>query len=222
MRIDGSVASPFASSFASQRVHSAGARQWAAMPGPAAGRPDEVSISAAARAAAAQSAAATDAAEGAGGSDGVAARLAEIKSRGAVNRSAEDTEYLLSHDKKLAEIAAKGDASRTAEEVDDLQKAGGFVNTMAFLSPAEWALYDKAVASGNAQAAEGLAQIALTRAGGQMAGGASGTTYDARATPITAENVAKSFSHSIVDASGRAASNFQALMRFLQADGGGA
>lgn len=81
------------------------------------------------------------------------------------------------------------------------------------------------VDSGNAQAAEGLAQIALTRAGGQMAGGASettGTTYDARATPITAENVAKYFSHSIVDASGRAASNFQALMRFLQADGGGA
>lgn len=52
---------------------------------------------------------------------------------------------------------------------------------------------------------------------GHTAGGASGTTYDPLNTAITAGNIEKYFSHSIVDPSGKAASNFQALIRFLQA-----
>lgn len=150
--------------------------------------------------------------------DSVEARLAEIKGKDAVSRTAADTEYLWANDKKLAEISAKGKSpdELTSSELDYMQKAGGFVNTMAYLSPAEKALYDKAVASGNTQAAAGLAQIALTRTGGHMAGGADGTTYDPIDTAITAANVEKYFRHSIIDPSGDADAKFQALIRFLQ------
>jgi len=97
-----------------------------------------------------------------------------------------------------------------------MQKATGFVNTFAHLSSAEKALYDKAVASGNTAAAEGIAQIALIRQGGEMAGGANGTTYNSRTTEITAANIEKYFRHNIVDPSGNAESKFQALIQFLQ------
>lgn len=49
-----------------------------------------------------------------------------------------------------------------------------------------------------------------------MAGGANGTTYDPIDTPITAANVEKYFSHSIVDPTGGADAKFQALIQFLQ------
>ncbi|WP_374480902.1 hypothetical protein [Zoogloea sp.] len=149
---------------------------------------------------------------------GVAARLAEIRTHGPVNRSAEDQAYLFANDKRLAEIAAQGKSpdALTADDLDYLQKATGLVNTMANLSPAEKALYDKAVASGNKEAAAGIGQIALTRMMGHTAGGANGTTYDPLNTVITAANIEKYFSHSIVDPSGKAAANFQALIQFLQ------
>ena len=69
----------------------------------------------------------------------VDAKLAEIKSKDAVSRTASDTEYLWANDKKLAEISAKGKSPDrlTSSELDYMQKAGGFVNTMANLSPAE-------------------------------------------------------------------------------------
>lgn len=143
-------------------------------------------------------------------------RLAEIKTRGPVNRSQEDHDFLFANDKRLAEISAKPCNSRTADEIDYMQKATGFVNTFACLSSSERALYDKAVASGNAAAAEGIAQIALIRQGGEMAGGADGTVYNSRATEITAANIEKFFSHSIVDPTGNAMSKFQALIQFLQ------
>lgn len=119
---------------------------------------------------------------------------------------------------RLAEITAQGKPPEklTADEQDNLQKAAGFVNTFAHLSSAEKALYDKAVASGNTAAAEGIAQIALIRQGGEMAGGAYGTTYNPRSTEITAANIENFFSHSIVDPTGNAASRFQALIQFLQ------
>lgn len=181
---------------------------------------DTVSISKAAWAAFEASRA--DAASSAGSSadNSVDTRLAEIKRKDALSRTAEDTEYLWTHDKKLAEIAAQGKSpdQLTSSELDYMQKASGFVNTMAYLSPAEKALYDKAVASGNTQAAAGLAQIAFTRTGGHTAGGANGTTYDPIETTITAANVAKYFSHSIVDPSGHADANFQALIQFLQSN----
>ncbi len=148
----------------------------------------------------------------------VEARLAEIRANGPVNRSQEDHDFLCANDKKLAEISAKPYNSRTADDIDYMQKATGFVNTFAHLSSAEKALYDKAVASGNTEAAEGIAQIALIRQGGEMAGGANGTTYNSRTTEITAANIEKYFSHSIVDPTGQAQSKFQALMQLLQSN----
>lgn len=148
----------------------------------------------------------------------VAVRLAGIKTRGPVNRTQADQDFLFANDKKLAEITAQGKSPDrlTADELDYVQKATGLVNTFATLSPAEKALYDKAVASGDTEAAEGIAQIALIRTGGSLAGGANGTTYNPLATAITAANIEQYFSHSIIDPSGNAASKFQALIRFVQ------
>jgi len=148
----------------------------------------------------------------------VEARLAEIRANGPVNRSQEDHDFLFANDRKLAEISAKPYNTRTADDIDYMQKATGFVNTFAYLSSAEKALYDKAVVSGNTEAAEGIAQIALIRQGGEMAGGANGTTYNSRTTEITAANIEKYFSHGIVDPTGQAQSKFQALMQFLQSN----
>lgn len=151
-------------------------------------------------------------------SNSVETRLAQIKAKNAVSRSQEDWDYLFANDRKLAEIDArriKDPKSITAADEDYEQKARGMVNTMAFLSPAEKALYDQAIASGNVDAAAGLAQIALIRTGGHMAGGANGTTYDPMNTSITADNIMKYFSHSIVDPTGQAQSRFHALINFL-------
>ncbi len=179
---------------------------------------DSVSISSAAWAAFNAPASGTDNSSKVSAS--VEERLAEIKKKDALSRTAEESAYVREHDKRFAEIAAsgKGPGELTADETSYMQKAGGFVNTFAHLSSAEKALYDKAVASGDTQAAAGLSQIALTRAGGHMAGGANGTTYDPTNTEITVANIEKFFRHSIVDPSGESASNFQALMRFLQSN----
>lgn len=152
----------------------------------------------------------------------IEARLAEIRAKGPVNRNQEDQNFLFANDKRLAEITAQGKPAEklTAEELDYVQKANGFVNTLANLSSAEKALYDKAMTSGNADAAAAIAQIALIRMG-EIAGDANGTTYDPRNTEITAANIEKYFSHSIVDPSGNAASKFQALIRFLQNNSAG-
>lgn len=145
----------------------------------------------------------------------VEARLAEIRARGPVNRSQEDHDFLFANDKRLAEISAQGKPPEqlTAGELDYMQKATGFVNTFANLSSAEKALYDKAVASGNTEAAAGIAQIALIRMGAYMAGGANPLN-----TEITAANIEKYFIHSIIDPTGEAQSRFQALIQFLQAN----
>jgi hypothetical protein len=170
---------------------------------------DPVHISSAARAALA-----------AEGDASVDAKLASIRARGPINRSEADQAYLFTHDQRLAGIAAQGKPPEklTADELDYMQKATGMVNTMANLSPAEKALYDKAVASGNTAAAAGISQIALVRMMGHTAGGAGGATYDPLNTAITAANVERYFSHSIVDPSGQAKAGFQALIAFLNAE----
>ena len=170
---------------------------------------DPVHISSAARAALA-----------AEGDASVEAKLASIRARGPINLSEADQAYLFAHDQRLAEIAAQGKPPEklTADELDYMQKATGMVNTMANLSPAEKALYDKAVASGNTAAAAGISQIALVRMMGHTAGGAGGATYDPLNTAITAANVERYFSHSIVDPTGQAKAGFQALIAFLNAD----
>lgn len=148
------------------------------------------------------------------------ARLAEIQRKDVVSRTAEDVAYLWKNDPGLAALQAKREAdpnySPTAAELDHMQKAGGFVNTMANLSPAEKDLYDKAIASGNKEAAAGISQIAMIRMMGHTAGGANGTTYDPINTAITPENIKHYFSHTIVDPSGKAQAQFQALINFLQ------
>lgn len=146
----------------------------------------------------------------------IEARLAEIKAKDVMSRTQEDQDYLFANDKRLAEITGKPHDKLTADEIDYMQKAGGFVNTMANLSPAEKALYDKAVASGDTAAAAGIGQVAFIRTMGHTAGGAGGTTYDPIGTEINAANIGKFFIHSIVDSSGKAQSNFQALIQFLQ------
>lgn len=197
----------FPSALAGAAAYASAPRQTTAAA--AAATADRVSISDAARQALA-----------AAGQDGnaVEARLAEIRARGPVNRSEEDQAFLLANDQRLAEIAAKPYDARSADEIDYLQQAVGFVNTFAYLSPAEKALYDQAVASGNSEAAEGISQVALIRAGGEMAGGAGGTTYNPRHTALTAANVEQYFIHSIVDETGQAQSRFHALARFLQSN----
>lgn len=148
----------------------------------------------------------------------VEARLAAIKAKDGLSRTQEEQDYVRANDKRLAEITAQGKPPEklTADDLDYLQKAAGFVNTFANLSPAEKTLYDKAVASGNTEAAAGISQIALVRMMGHTAGGANGTTYDPLNTEITAANIEKYFSHSIVDPTGKAQSQFQALIQFLQ------
>jgi hypothetical protein len=148
----------------------------------------------------------------------VEARLSAIKSKDGMSRTQEEQDYVRANDKQLAEITGKPPEKLTADELDYLQKAAGFVNTFANLSPAEKALYDKAVTSGNTEAADGISQIALIRQGGNMAGGANGTTYNPLTMEITAANIEKFFSHSIVDPSGSAQSRFQALIQFMQAN----
>lgn len=180
---------------------------------------DTVSISKAALEALAASNVSSSSSSAAANNDkSVEARLAEIRARGPVNRSQEDHDFLFANDKRLAGITAQGKSADqlTADELDYMQKATGFVNTFANLSPAEKALYDKAVASGNTEAAAGISQIAFVRMMGHTAGGANGTTYDPLNTEITAANIEKYFSHSIVDPTGKAQSQFQALIQFLQ------
>jgi len=180
---------------------------------------DTVTISQAARAALAASGASAPSSAGSGSTNPIDTKLSEIKSKDAMSRTAEDMDYLYAHDAKLAAIRDKenhGPGGLTSSEVDYMQKTIGFVNTMANLSPAEKALYDKAVASGDSQAVAGIGQIAFIRTMGHTAGGADGTTYDPINTEITAENIEKYFSHSIVDPSGKAQALFQALIRYLQ------
>jgi len=127
--------------------------------------------------------------------------------------------FLLANDKQLAAITAKENQGvpLTSSELDYEQKARGFVNSMAFLSPEEKELYDKAATSGNPQAAAGLSVIAFESSTlGHTAGGAPGTTYDPINTPITVDNIKNYFSYTNIDPTGKMQSQFQALIQFLQ------
>lgn len=167
---------------------------------------EPVSISSAARALLASESAAND------------PRLAAIKAKPALERSAADTEYLLANDKRLAEINAKDPQTRTADEVDYVQKAGGFVNTMANLSASEKALYDEMVAAGNYDAVEGMNLIALARQGmgGQQVTLPDGSSFDPTKTEITPENIRKLFAQMFVDPSGDSNRRFEALAGYLE------
>jgi len=149
---------------------------------------------------------------------GVEARLNQIKSKPALERTAADTEYLLANDKRLAEINAKDSKTLTADEVDYQQKAGGFVNTMVNLSASEKALYDEMVAAGNYEAVEGMNLIALARhgMGGQQVRLPDGSSFDPTTTEITPENIRKLFTQMFVDSDGSSARRLEALAGYLE------
>jgi hypothetical protein len=116
----------------------------------------------------------------------------------------------------VAPVPTSNSENQTAEQIDAMQKSSGLLNTMAALSPAEKALYDKAVASGDTAAAAGIGNIAFLRAAGNLGGRADGSNYNPSATAITVANIEQDFSQSIVDPTGKTESQFQALIRFLQ------
>lgn len=145
-------------------------------------------------------------------------RLDAIKAKSALERTADDTEFLIKNDQRLAEIVAKDEQTRTADEVDYMQKAGGFVNTMAELSPTEKALYDDLVAHGNWEAANGLSLVGMSRIGmgGQQVTLPNGRVFDPANTEVTADNIRNLFQQMFVDDSGQSDRQFEALASYLE------
>src|SRR5690606_24247392 len=146
----------------------------------------------------------------------------EIKAKPGIHRTQEDGDYPYAHDKRFAEIRDKsrdygGPESLTADELDYLQKAGGFVNTMAELSADEKVLYDELVAQGNTEAAAALNLIAMSRIGmgGEQITLPNGRVFDPTTTAITADNVRNLFRYLHVDETGRTDRMFEALASYL-------
>jgi hypothetical protein len=162
--------------------------------------------------------AAQDALASANASNEIDAQLAAIKAKDPMSRTPDDVAFMQTNDPKLAANLYKinHNIPLKAAEIDYDQKTMGFVNSFALLSDSEKALYDKAVASGNQEAAAGISVIAMTRTLGHSAGGKEGATYDPINTEITADNVRRYFSYSIIDPTGKAQSQFDALVRFLE------
>lgn len=148
----------------------------------------------------------------------VQAKLDAIKAKPAVERSSGDTDFLLKNDSRLAQIAAKGEKAQTSEDLDYMQKAGGFVNTMANLSPNEKKLYDKLVSQGNTDAVNGMNLIALSRTGSGNVTLPNGETFDPIKAEITPENIRNLFSQMFVSTDGQNARSFDALASFLDAN----
>jgi len=67
----------------------------------------------------------------------VQARLEAIKAKPATQRSADDGEFLRTHDERLFQLTTPGAKAWTAEDLDYVQKAAGMVNTMSKLTPKE-------------------------------------------------------------------------------------
>lgn len=148
----------------------------------------------------------------------VQTKLDAIKAKPVVERTSDDTDFLLKNDSRLAQIAAKGEKAQTAEDLDYMQKAGGFVNTMANLSPNEKKLYDKLVSQGNTDAVNGMNLIALSRMGSEKVTLPNGQTFDPRNTEITPQNIRNLFSKMFVSTDGQNARSFDALASFLDAN----
>lgn len=146
---------------------------------------------------------------------GVQAQLDAIKAKPAVERTRDDTDFLLKNDSRLAQITATGQKAQTADDIDYMQKAGGFVNTMANLSPSEKKLYDQMVADENTDAASGMNLIALSRMGSGNVTLPNGQTFDPRKTEITPQNIRNLFSQMFVSTDDKNARSFDALASYL-------
>ena len=155
-------------------------------------------------------------------SDAIGQRIAAIKAKPAVERAPGDREFLLEHDTRYAELVAKiqnsGNETLTADEVDYMQKAGGFVNTMAELSAGERAIYDELVSRGQGEAAQAMLLVGMARIGmgGQDVELPNGKHFDPRTTEITPDNLRQLFKLMFVDPSGKTDSQFEALARALE------
>ncbi|KEA64937.1 hypothetical protein ADIMK_0639 [Marinobacterium lacunae] len=146
----------------------------------------------------------------------VETRLAAIKAKPNMERTAAETEYLIEHDTRMAEIAAKDINQRTADEIDYMQKAGGFVNTMSKLSPKERALYDELVAAGDTKAVEAMNRIAMTRYAFEgTITLPNGARFDPDLTEISVQNIEKFFRHCFDDPGGEIGRSFDALAAAL-------
>lgn len=145
-------------------------------------------------------------------------RLDEIRSTPALMRSSEDSAFMLEHDTRLKEIVAKDSRTLTSDELDYLQKATGFVNTMAELTTQEKALYDELVTAGNWPAVAGLHAVALARSGlsGQQVTLPDGRSFDPRTTQITPQSLRELFSQMFVDTSGQMQRQLEALAQALE------
>jgi len=139
-----------------------------------------------------------------GGSDGMQAHLDVIKAKPVMQRTAEETAFVQTHDDRLAGILAQiqrngsgGSEHLSADDLSYMQKASGFVNTMGNLSSKEKALYDEAVATGNQGAVQGLRMIAFAREGmqGQTVTLPDGRTFDPIATELTGDSVRNMYKH---------------------------
>jgi hypothetical protein len=175
---------------------------------------EKVSVSDAARAMLAASQASTQDRE-------IQIRLDAIKAKPAVERTPQDTDYLSENDKRFAEIRDKtttnGFESLTSDEVDYMQKATGFVNTMASLSPNEKALYDELVAKGKGELAQGLLLVGMSRMGmeGQQVTLPNGRTLDPTNTEVTADNIRNLFKHLFAGDTSATDRTFEALASYL-------
>ena len=116
---------------------------------------------------------------------------------------------------RLDEIIAKGPQAQTADDIDYMQKTGGFVNTMANLSPAEKQLYDELVAKGDTEAVRGMNLLAMSRMGGGEVTLPNGKTFDPNKTEITADKVRQLFSQMFAGPDGADARSFEALASYL-------
>lgn len=185
-------------------------------PVPTATYADKVSLSEAARAMMANMPPAVD--------SEIQKRLDAIKAKPGVERTQADSEYLAKNDPRYVALLDKikaygpnGTDALTADELDYMQKAGGFVNTMAELSPKEKALYDELLAKGDREAAHGLLKVGMARIGmsGQQVTLPNGKTFDPGNTEITAANIRNLFRHMFVDPSGATDRQFAALASYL-------
>ncbi len=148
-------------------------------------------------------------------------QLDAIKAKPAVERSAEETEFVSQNDKRFTEIQEKvknnGYESLKADEVDYMQKAGGLVNTMAMLSPKEKSLYDEMVSKGNYEAAQGLMLVGMSRMGmeGQQVTLENNLSFSPIDTEVTAETIRNFFKHMFVSDSKNTDAAFDALASYL-------
>lgn len=211
MRIDTGAGYVASSHGAAPKFQTQFQTQWQLSSAPASSEGSQVNISDAAQKLLAESASASEAQD-------IQNKLDAIKAKPAVQRTAEDTAFLNGNDQRLIDIrtSGKGPDQLSADDLDYMQKAGGFVNTFANLSPQEKQLYDEFVAAGNQEAAQGLRNIALAREG--MQGSVTlpdGRSFDPENTELTGDNVRNLYRFMFADADSDTVRVFDALAAAL-------